>query len=106
MYRGTTPTLTFVLPFEANKLEKLSVAFAQKKTAYDKESTLVFEKELCHCDAKENAINLTLTETDTLALDCHYDVDIQLRVAVNGKSMASEIYTVPVERILKEGCLL
>lgn len=106
MYRGTTPTLTFVLPFEANKLQKLSIAFAQKKTPYAQDATLIFEKEIAQCGMKENVVTLELSETDTLALDCHYDVEIQLRAAMNGKSMASDIYTVPVERILKDGCLL
>ena len=106
MYRGTTPTLTFVLPFDAKQLDKLSIAFAQKKTPYAKDATLVYEKQISQCGMNGNVITLELTETDTLALDCHYDVEIQLRAAVNGKSMASDIYTVPVERILKEGCLL
>jgi hypothetical protein len=105
MYRGTTPTLTFTLPFEASKLDYLSIAFAQKATPYAKDATLILEKELRHCTLNGNAVVLELTENDTLAMDCHFDVEIQLRAKCAGKSMASKIYTVPVKRILKDGCL-
>lgn len=105
MYRGTTPTLNFTLPFLCDQLDYVSIAFAQKKTPYDKDSTVVMEKLLTDCSKKEKTLSLTLSETDTLLLDCHYPVEIQLRVKCNGASMASDIITEDVQRILKEGCL-
>lgn len=106
MYRGTTPTITFALPFEASKIDVLSIAFAQKQTPYSKESTLVFEKKLADCTVEGKSILCELTEADTLQLRSDYDVDIQMRVKCAGKWLASKIYTKPVERILKDGCLL
>ena len=87
------------------KLDYLSIAFAQKATPYTKDATLVLEKQISDCTLSGNTVILELAETDTLALDCHFDVEIQLRAKCGGKSMASKIYTVPVGRILKDGCL-
>ena len=106
MYRGTTPTLTFTLPFEAATLDVLSIAFAQVVETRGKKPVVVLEKTLGDCELSGNVISLALTEADTLSLDDKQHVEIQLRAAVNGKSMASCIYRVPVERILKDGCLL
>lgn len=105
MIRGTTPTLTFTLPFSAADIERLSVAFAQKPNKYAEKSVVVLEKCLTDCAVKNETIELELTEDDTLALNCDFDVEIQLRAQVLGKKMASDIITVPVGRILKDGCL-
>lgn len=106
MYRGTTPTITFTLPFEASKLDVLSIAFAQKENPYAKAATMMFEKTLADCTLQDNSVICELTEKDTLRLNSAYDVEIQLRVKCAGKSMASEVYSVPVGHILKDGCLL
>ena len=105
MYRGTTPTITFTLPFEASKIEVLSIAFAQKKTPYSEHATLVFEKRLSDCVPDGNAVRLTLSEADTLRLECDKEVEIQLRVKYNGVSMASKVYKESVNCILKDGSL-
>lgn len=105
MYRGTTPTLTFTLPFSCDQLSVVSIAFAQKKMPYAKEAEVVLEKALCDCQMNGNTLALTLSEEDTLALDCHYLVEIQLRAKVGDVTMASEIITESVGRILKDGCL-
>ena len=46
MYRGTTPTLTFTLPFPCDQLSIVSIAFAQKKPSYAKDAEIVLEKAL------------------------------------------------------------
>ena len=105
MYRGTTPTITFTLPFEASKIDVLNIAFAQKENIYSKVSTVIFEKKLDDCTRQGNAILCELSEKDTLQMNSGHDVEIQLRVKYAGKSLASKVYTIPVERILKDGCL-
>lgn len=72
---------------------------------YQAESELVLEKTLADCRLDGNWLHLDLTEEDTLSLDSHSDLEIQLRVECNGKKMASEIFTTTVGRILKDGCL-
>lgn len=98
MYRGTTPTLTFNIPFDTADITDLHIAFAQKKE-------VVLEKGLEDCVLNENTITVTLTEDDTLALTQNQNVEIQIRCACNGTIMASTIMTTVVNRILKEGRL-
>lgn len=105
MYRGTTPTITFTLPFEAAKIDAMFITFAQKETPYAKDSIVIFEKSLADCKAFGNEISLTLTEEDTLRLKSREDVEIQIRAASGEIKMASPVYVEPVCRILKEGPL-
>lgn len=99
MRRGTTPTLTFELPFHCGLITALNIAFAQ-------EEEVVLEKGLDDCVVNENTLEVTLTEDDTLALDCKKRyVEIQLRVGCGKTKKASNIIKTPVDRILKDGCL-
>ena len=77
MYRGTTPTLTFTLPFEAATLDVLSIAFAQVVATRGKKPVVVLEKTLGDCELSGNVISLTLTEADTLSLNDKQHVEIQ-----------------------------
>ena len=98
MYRGTTPTLTFRLPIDTGSITVLSVAVAQGRQ-------VKIEKTLSDVHLDGNVISCTLTEDETLSLTAGASVDakIQLRVGVGEQRMASQIFTVPVERILRDG---
>lgn len=98
MYRGTTPTLTFTLPIEANTITALNVALAQF-------GRVVVEKGLSEVLADGRTVSVTLTEDESLSLNAGVPLRIQLRVAVGDARMASQIFEVPVESILKEGKL-
>ena len=99
MIRGTTPTLTFTLPIEADTITLLNIAFSQRRR-------IVFEKSLDDVEVYDNTITLTLSETETLKLMSDgSDVEIQLRVGVGDVRLASEIFRVSVDRILKDGIL-
>lgn len=99
MYRGTTPTLNFTLPFDCANITALSVAFAQ-------DEVVVLEKTYDDCAMDGNKLSVTLTEDDTLLLDCDKrEVEIQLRVGCGESRMASKIIKTSVDRILKDGCL-
>lgn len=99
MYRGTTPTFTFTLPFSCKQITALSVCFAQQKQ-------IVLEKALCDCAIKENTLTVNLTEEETLLFDQDKGlVEMQLRVGCGDARMASNIMLVSVERILKDGRL-
>jgi len=99
MYRGTTPTIIFVLPFPASDLTAVSIVFAQR-------GQIVIEKALTDCTCEDDTITVTLTEAETLSLKHGHRVYIQLRCAVGDARLASEVIQVPVERILKEGVLV
>lgn len=100
MYRGTTPTLTFRLPIDTGSITVLSVAIAQA-------GRVKIEKTLSDVHLDGNVISCTLTEEETLSLTARTRIDaqIQLRVGVGAQRMASQIFTVPVERILRDGAL-
>lgn len=100
MFRGTTPTHNFKVPFDTANIELLNIAYSQ----YD---NVIIEKGLGDCEITEDTISVTLTEDDTLAFDSDKKtVDIQIRVRLaGGVYMASKIMTVQVKKILKEGVL-
>lgn len=106
MYRGTTPTLRFTLPFPCEEIDVCSIAFSQKLTPYADESELIFEKKLSDCSVSEKNLTLTLSEEDTLKLRSDTEVEIQLRVACGEARLASPIFKKPAERILKDGPLI
>ena len=98
MYRGTTPTLTFRLPIDTGSITVLSIAVAQGRQ-------VKIEKTLSDVHLDGNVISCTLTEDETLSLTAGASVEakIQLRMGVGEQRMASQIFTVPVERILRDG---
>ena len=100
MYRGTTPTLTFTLPIAGKSITALNLSFAQK-------GQLLLEKTLADCLVEDTALQVTLTEQDTLLFDDKQGmVEMQLRVGCGKTKMASNIMRMSVERILKDGCLV
>lgn len=100
MYRGTTPTFTFNLPIRADSITALSITFRQPGRE-------AIEKTLADCAADGQTLTCSLTEAETLSLYANtpYPLEIQLRAGVGTSRMASQIFTVPVERILKESAL-
>lgn len=100
MYRGTTPTLTFRLPIDTGSITVLSLAVAQA-------GQCKIEKALSDVQLDGNVVSCTLTEAETLSLTAGRGIDakIQLRVGVGGQRMASQVFEVPVERILRDGAL-
>lgn len=99
MYRGTTPTFIFKLPFAADQITALNLCLAQQGQA-------VLEKTLPDCVVEADSVQVTLTEEETLLFDSKKGmVEMQLRVGCGKTRLASNIMQVCVERILKDGCL-
>ena len=98
MYRGTTPTLKFKLSVNTSDITLLSVALAQN-------SRVVVEKTLTDCTLADSAVTCPLTEEDTLALRVGYAVEIQLRVGIGDARLASQVFTLSVDKILRDGAL-
>lgn len=97
MIRGTTPTLQFSLPFNPELLSVLYVTISQK-------DAVVIEKDLAACEIDGQRVTCRLTQKDTLKLNVKRPVDIQVRAKTsNGDALASRIFTVSAERILKDG---
>lgn len=101
MYRGTTPTFTFKLPIDVSTITKTAISFRQPGGCN-------IEKSLADCAKGEgNKLTCSLTEEETLGLRAAtlYPMEIQMRVGVGSARFASQIWQVPIDRILKDGAL-
>lgn len=100
MYRGTTPTITFTLPFDGSQITVLNLCFVQQ-------DEIVLEKVLTDCTVKGKLLQVALTEQETLQFDADKGmVELQLRIGCGDARMASNVMRISVERILKDGCLV
>ncbi len=99
MYRGTTPTMTFTLPFDTGGITALNLCFVQQ-------GEIVLEKGMTDCVLEKNNLLVSLTEQETLLFEADKGmVEMQLRIGCGDTRMASHIMRVSVEKILKDGCL-
>lgn len=97
MIRGTTPTITFTLPFDTNTLDAVWITFSQN----DEE---VFTLDNSEFLLNGNTITVNLTQKHTLQLTSRGKVEIQIRCkTIHGQAIASKPITTWVERILKDG---
>lgn len=100
MIRGTTPLLTFTLPFDASKATDVWITFSQNNTE-------VFTITTDNLTIKETTIDCRLTQQQTLALVAGIYVEMQIRIAFDNENykdaLASDIIRTAVQRILKDG---
>lgn len=97
MIRGTTPTLKFELPFEADTIDEGYITIAQKGRPN-------FDIPISRCSADGNILVLELTQEETLRLSST-KAELQLRVKIDESVLASEIIFFSVGAILKEGMI-
>ena len=99
MIRGTTPTLEFIIPFDASLLANAHVTLCQN-------GVVMIDKALEECSCNENKLSVKLTQDETLNLQCDCITEIQIRArTVEGEALASNIMRVNTERILKDGVI-
>lgn len=99
MFRGTTPTLEFIIPFASDQLAEAFVTLSQS-------GKVVVEKALSDCKCNENKLSVRLTQEDTLKLQCECITEIQIRArTLAGDVLASNIIRERTGRILKEGVI-
>ena len=97
IYRGTTPKLTFPLPFDINLIDKVYITFFQK----DRQA---IEKDLTVCEIEENNLVLKLSQQDTLKLVSKTPLQIQIRALLtDGSAIASKVIEKNVQDVLKDG---
>ena len=86
MFRATTPTHTFTLPFDTSQLEKVRIT-------YEQNDVTILSKTEVDCVLEGKNIVLNLTQEDTLLFAPRDRVYIQLRVkTVDGKVVASGLF--------------
>lgn len=95
--RGTTPTITFNLPFDVSEIRNCEVYFAQN-------DELLVTKEIEDCVLEDRTLSVTLSQEDTLAFDDDAKLEMQIRfVFTNGTVDATQIVKGKIGRILKDG---
>ena len=96
MIRGTTPTHTFELPFNA-------ADFANYTVTYSQMNKVVVKKEKDDCMENGNKIIVSLSQEDTLRFDENKAVEIQIKAKhSDGKVIASNIALTTAKKILDE----
>lgn len=100
MFRGTTPQLEFSFNYNLEDLNIQSFYITLKQ-----ENNTVAEKELNDITiVKEKAI-INLTQEETLSMIANIPVSIQARLKINNKVYATNILSVGVSSVLKEGVI-
>ena len=85
MYRATTPTHIFTLPFETGLLKTLQITYCQ----FDR---IILQKGKEDCTLTGKTVKLGLTQQETLLFQADTEVSVQLRlVTADGKALASDI---------------
>lgn len=101
MIRGTTPVLEFELPFDTKLIAEAYVTISQNQKA-------IFEKNFAECIHSGKLLKVNLSQEDTLKLKscCNSHAEIQVRVRTKeGEALASDIISVHVGGILKDGVI-
>ena len=107
MRRGTTPTISLEIPFNADDIQVLWVTFSQGNTV---PPTEIFTKELGDEGVilEDGLVTIEFSQEDTLAFAKTGlpKVQTQMRILFNdGKADASNIVDFPVGIILRDGVI-
>lgn len=96
MRKGTTPSLTFKLPFTVGTISNAKVTLCQRHVK--------LEKRLCDCEInEEDSLTIKLTQEETFLFDCNSYINVQLRVVTeNGDALASDVFNIPVAQCLDD----
>lgn len=96
--RGTTPEIRLKLPFGADVLSDIYIAFAQDGYSKVIKSTSDVKK-------TDQTLAVTLTQTETLKFKPG-NVEVQIRaITVDGVAIASKIITADVGKVLQNGVI-
>lgn len=96
--RGTTPSITFNLPFDTSTVKNCEVYFGQN-------DSLLFTKGIDDCVLSGTTLTVTLSQADTLMFDeDEKKMQMQIRFVFNNDTVdATDILKGSIGRILKDG---
>ena len=98
MRRGTTPTNTFTVDTDLTTAVAVFVTYRQG-------GQVLVEKSIDDLTITSTAVEVTLTQEDTLAF-AQGTVQMQIRAKFgDGAAIASNIIVAPVDQILKDGVI-
>ena len=99
MYRATTPTHIFTLPFDTELVKEIRVT-------YEQEGVTILTKTVSECELDGADIKIRLTQEETLLFEPDKRVSIQLRVLTSDNQvMASDVTKVWAYSCLDEEIL-
>lgn len=97
--QGTTPTVTFNLPFDVDTIENCEVYFGQN-------DELLVTKGYNDCVLSGNTLSVTLKQRDTLNFDPAERLQMQLRFRFNDGSVdATKIIKGKVDDLLSDATI-
>ena len=92
MYRGTTPTHTFDIPFLSTELSELTISYLQ-------DGKVVLQKSLEDCIVEDYVVKVTLTKADTCEFKHTFPVMVQLQITTTGgKTYVDNVSTFNAKR--------
>lgn len=97
-YRGTTPTLTFTLPFSTSQIQVGYICVKQGNT--------IILRDMEKCSVDDKSISTKLTQEETLRLSTKMPVKIQFRCkTLDNTSLATAVVERTIKDILKDGII-
>ena len=102
MFRGSTPIFTFKIPFDVSLIKNLFVSVKQTMG----NDVIQVDKSIDQCELSGNLISCKFTQEDTLKFDEQRNASVQLRIlTTDNNSLVSNVFTVLVGELLKEGVI-
>lgn len=99
IFPGTTPTLSFTLPFDPALLAEAWITLQQSPAD-------TITKTLSDCEIVGNKLSFTLAQEETLKIIPNAQILIQMRVRfADGSASASRVISVDAAYILKGGVI-
>lgn len=99
MTRGTTPTHTFTLPVDTDRVKSIRALYAQEKNIVLRLNTERF-------NLNGRTAKVKLTQEETLKFDETKLAEVQIRIlTLDGDSLASNVKWVSVGRLLEDEVL-
>lgn len=106
MRRGTTPTLTFNLPFSSSQIKYCEIYFAQGDNEED--ADVLFTKKYEDCTFGTKTISVKLTQEETLLFEAGDNkAFIQIRFIFNDDSVdATNVIKTKIKNILDDDVIV
>lgn len=101
MFRGTTPTLQFKIPYTEDQVQLGYITFSRNGKLF---LDIPFSDE--RVSLEDYSVSVTFSQEDTLRFNSRAVYSIQLRILLEDDvAVASNEMTMPVEAILKNGII-
>lgn len=99
MRQGTTPTHTFLLPFDSSNIKALEITYAQH-------DVVIITKRLDDCVLDGKVVAVELSQEETFEFDITTPIQLQLRVLTDtDQAYATKIYFTSISKSLSKEVL-